>query len=182
MRPEKCFHWSKCTSYCIQLYGKKRQISSPSLTCANKEHRILDTPLQEYDEKLRWTLSLTVDLKSSSTCTKNAQACVRICCHNHLSFHLRESYHLSSYQSMIRKRPTSVNVKLNADRKCGKVAGPWGTTVTDKHDLIHSPEVFLKNVYKEYKFNTLHHARSACWTCIHNFLRMAPRCRNIWDS
>jgi hypothetical protein len=85
----------------------------------------------------------------------------------HPSVHLQETYNLSSYQRMIRQRPSSWNLKLKLDRKCEKVADPVGTTV-NRYDWLSSilRKYSRTNTYKEYKSNTLHHARSACWTCI----------------
>ena len=163
------------------------KISRSSLICANKELRIPYIPLEEDDEKLRGTLSLTVCLKSTSARAINAQRCVRICCHITPLFIFKSLIIYLAINARYASGPRHGNLKLNADRKCEKVADPWGTTVTDMtwHSSILR-KYSRSNAYKEYKSNTLHNARSACWTCIPLFKNTSwgwhPGAKTLGDS
>jgi hypothetical protein len=87
-------------------------------------------------------------------CNKRTMVCAYLLSY-HPSVHLQETYNLSSCQRMIRKWHSS----WNGDCKCQKVTDKtWHSSNLRKYSRT--------NAYKEYKSNTLHHARSACWTCI----------------
>jgi hypothetical protein len=161
--------------------GSSLKMSRPSLTCANKEHRISDIPLEENDEKLSWTLlSNSMFEINFRPRNKRTTVCPYLLPY-HPSVHLQET--LSSYQRTIRKRPSSWNIKWNADRKGEKVADLCGTTVIDMTNIHPFSGSILEQMHTRNtsptSYITLISVLDLYSFIQEHFLRMAHRCRNI---